>query len=251
MEEICYNNNFVTEAISKIEFLSPIDALDQSLPKKFSDDIKDLFPIAESRVITNNIVDIGDSDIKRKTEESTEWNFWNKERNRKITLSKNVLMLVQNRYSTFNDFRDEFIHALNSICSVYTDLVIKRYGVRYINNIKLKEPKPLEWSEYINPELIASINIPKDRERISRTFHNLEMNYEEFNLRFNFGIHNPDYPALVKQKVFILDMDAYHNGVQNKADIETALPLYHNKIQEFFEFSITDAFREKHLNHDK
>lgn len=248
MEEICYNKNFLTEAISKVEFLSPIESLDKSLPKRFSDDIKDLFPIAESRVVTNNIVNIVDEYIDRKTEESIEWYFWNKERTRKITLSKNVLMLVQNHYSSFNDFKNEFFTALNSICLVDSDLVIKRYGVRYINNIKLNEPNPLDWSEYINKDLIASINIPKDRERISRTFHNLEMNYEEFNLRFNFGIHNPDYPALIKQKAFILDMDAYHNGVQNKTEIEKALPLYHNKIQEFFEFAITSKFRTKHLN---
>jgi len=248
MKDICYKKNFITEAISKVEFLNPIKDLNKSLPKKFSEDIKNLFPIAESRTITNNLVNIDKDEIKRKSEELTEWIFWDKQRKRKITLSKNVLMLVQNEYSTYEDFSDEFLTSLNSICSIYNDLIIRRYGVRYINNIKLREENPLEWSEYINPDLIASINIPMDRERISRTFHNLEMKYEEFNLRFNFGIHNPDYPAVVKQKVFILDMDAYHSGVQNKSDIEDYLPKFHGKIQEFFEFSITSAFREKHLN---
>ena len=248
MESICYKKNFITEAISKIEFLNPITDLDKSLPKTLSDDLKGLFPIAESRTITNNIVDIVGDEVKKRREESTEWNFWNKERKRKITISKNVLMLVQYNYTTFKDFSDEFLTALNSICSIYNELIIKRYGVRYINNIRLKEENPLDWSDYINSELIASINIPKDRERISRTFHNLEMNYQEFNLRFNFGIHNPDYPALIKQKAFVLDMDAYHTGVQNKSDIEDSMPKFHNKIQEFFEFSITENFREKHLN---
>ena len=71
-----------------------------------------------------------------------------------------------------------------------------------------------------------------------------------YNLRFNFGIHNPDYPAIIKQKVFILDIDVYHNGIQNKEDIISNSKVFHDKIQEFFEFSITEEFRSKYLNNE-
>lgn len=132
MEEICYRKNFTTEAISKIEFLNLIYVLNKSLHKKFSDDIKVLFPITESRTITNNIVYIKYDRVKKKTEEITECNIWDKQRNRRITLSKNVLMLVQNEYSAYKDFSNEFLVSLNSIHSIYNNLIIKRFGVRYI-----------------------------------------------------------------------------------------------------------------------
>ncbi len=89
MKEICYKRNFVTEAISKVEFLNPIKELNNSLPKGFSDAIKEFFPIAESKAITNNVVEITDKGaVNKGTEKSTEWTFWSKERKKKISLSK-------------------------------------------------------------------------------------------------------------------------------------------------------------------
>ena len=249
MKEICYGKNFISEAISKVEFLTPIVELSDSLPKEFSDSIKDSFPIAESKEITNNVVELTDKGaVNKVAEKSTEWTFWNKERNKKILLSNNSILLVQNVYNTYNEFENEFMIAFKSICKIFPDLTFKRYGMRFINNIKIDEKNPLDWGEYINENLIASINIPKDKENISRTFHTLEMNYDVFNLRFNFGIHNPDYPAIIKQKVFILDLDVYHYGIQNSEEIINSMNIFHAKIQEFFEFSITPKFRNKYLN---
>lgn len=248
MENICYKRNFISEALAKVEFLNPILELDTTLPKEFSDSIAKLFPIAESKEINNNNVTITDSGVQSNVEKIIEWTFWNKDRSRRISLSRNSLLLVQNKYESYDSFAYEFLTAFDALCITYKELIFRRFGVRYINNIKLLEKNPLEWNDYINEKLIASINIPEDSSHISRTFHNLEMNYDNFNLRFNFGIHNPDYPAIIKQKVFILDMDAYHTGVQNKDDIISSLPEFHNKIQELFEFSITYELREKYLN---
>ena len=248
MENICYKKNFITEAIAKVEFLNPIIELDQTLPKEFSDSIVNLFPIAELKEISNNNVTITNSGVQNNIDKGIEWSFWNKDRSKRISLSKNVLLLVQNRYASYDNFADEFLTAFNALCSIYKDLIFRRFGLRYVNNIKLAESETLNWDNYINDKLTASINIPDDSSHISRTFHNLEMNYENFNLRFNFGIHNPDYPAIIKQKVFILDMDAYHNGLQNKEDVISSLPEFHSKIQELFEFSIKDGLREKYLN---
>jgi uncharacterized protein (TIGR04255 family) len=245
MKNICYNKNFITEAIAKVEFLNPILELDKTLPKYFSDSIVKMFPIAESREIKNNNVTITDSGVQSNVEKGIEWSFWNKDRSRKISLSKDSLLLVQNKYESYDNFAYEFLTAFEALCSAYKELIFRRFGVRYVNNIKLAESEPLNWSAYINDKLTASINIPDDSSHISRTFHNLEMNYENFNLKFNFGIHNPDYPAIIKQKVFILDIDAYHNGVQNKDDIISILPDFHNKIQELFEFSIKEELRKK------
>ncbi len=251
MNEICYKRNFITEAISKVEFLNPLKALNETLPKKFSDSIKDLFPIAESKEIINNVVELTNTGAVNKTsEKSIEWIFWDKERNKRISLNKDFLILVQHKYESYEVFESDFKVAFNSLCEVFDDLTYKRYGMRFINNIRIDEPDPLNWDDYINKNLLASINIPKDKERISRTFHTLEMNYETFNLRYNFGIHNPDYPAIIKQKVFVLDLDAYHNGIQNQRDVLDNMSIFHDKIQEFFEFSITEDFRGKYLNNE-
>ena len=56
-------------------------------------------------------------------------------------------------------------------------------------------------------------------------------------------MHNPDYPAQIKKKIFILDMDVYFNGILNKSDILDHFPKFHSSIQDLFEDSITDAYR--------
>ena len=140
--------------------------------------------------------------------------------------------------------------AFNVLTNIYPKVTYKRFGVRYINNLTINEPNPLKWDEYIDDKLLASIYIPEEQSKISRTFHNLEMNYDDYNLRFNFGIYNPDYPARIKQKGFILDLDAYNSSIQTKDEIITILPVLHQKIQMFFESSIKEEFKNKYLNHE-
>ena len=57
-------------------------------------------------------------------------------------------------------------------------------------------------------------------------------------------MHNTDYPATIKKKVFILDLDAYYSGLMNKNDIIEYFPKFHKSIQELFENSITEKYRE-------
>ncbi len=250
MESICYKRNYITEAICRVDFLNPIFELSDTLPKEFSQDIAKKFPIAESQELTENNVEILGSDIKNNTIKFIEWRFWNKERTRKITLKRDSLSLLQKSYTNYAEFQEEFELAFNALSSIYPKVTYKRFGVRYINNLTINESNPLNWDKYINEKLLASIYIPEDKAKISRTFHNLEMNFDDYNLRFNFGIFNPDYPARIKQKAFILDLDAYNTSIQTKDEIISSLPILHQKIQKFFESSIKEEFKKKYLNHE-
>jgi uncharacterized protein (TIGR04255 family) len=75
----------------------------------------------------------------------------------------------------------------------------------------------------------------------SRIFHNFEVVFSDlgFNMRFQFGLHNPDYPAPIRQRMFVLDFDAYCQGMIEPSDIPTVLDKYHAEIQRLFERSIT------------
>ena len=91
--------------------------------------------------------------------------------------------------------------------------------------------------------LLCSFRFYKGAGIVSRVFHNVEYSFDDFNLRYQFGMHNPDYPAPIKKKSFILDLDAYYQGIQDKDEIQKNLDKYHDKIQEVFELSITDKLR--------
>ena len=73
----------------------------------------------------------------------------------------------------------------------------------------------------------------------------LEIKNDEIMLKFQYGMSNPDYPALIKKKIFVLDLDASFTGILKHHEIESYIIKQHTVIQNQFEFSITEKLREK------
>ena len=57
-------------------------------------------------------------------------------------------------------------------------------------------------------------------------------------------MHNPDYPAKIKKKIFVLDYDAFFTGILKQHEIEDYIKKCHRIIQQQFENSITPELRE-------
>jgi uncharacterized protein (TIGR04255 family) len=54
---------------------------------------------------------------------------------------------------------------------------------------------------------------------------------------------NPDYPARIRQKVFVLDLDAYTHSLVYITDVGRLLDDFHAAVQRYFEQSITENLR--------
>jgi uncharacterized protein (TIGR04255 family) len=175
----------------------------------------------------------------------TQWHFHGRERDKTLVVLPASVFAVYNKYETFEKVQDEFIGVLKNFFSVFRDAQPSRLGLRYINKIHFPQGDPLDWSAYITKQMLVLLDFPKDKKSLTRLFHNLEMDYGEFNVRYQFGLHNPDYPAKIKQRVFLLDLDAYHQGPIELGEIEASLKQYHDSIQELFEMSITPELRQK------
>jgi uncharacterized protein (TIGR04255 family) len=124
------------------------------------------------------------------------------------------------------------------------DFDVSRFGLRYFNNIELTDPRLTDWDAYLDKNLLSIFNLADDRTKISRAFHNLELNFGDMNLTFLYGMHNPDYPAPIKQKTFVLDFDAYILKSQDKDEVVSNLEVMHERIQSMFEKNITEQLRE-------
>ena len=131
------------------------------------------------------------------------------------------------------------------VLSYETDFSVKRFGLRFINQIELDKPNPFSWEEYINQDLLAAFNIAEDKTKISRIFSNIIQNYDgDMLLNFQYGMHNPDYPSRIKKKIFILDFDAFIQGVMEKDFVQAEFDSAHSRIETLFEMSITPRLRE-------
>ena len=92
--------------------------------------------------------------------------------------------------------------------------------------------------------MLGIIDLHGDKEFVTRAFHILEYNFDGQAVKFQFGIANPDYPAVVHRKQFVLDLDAYCHGSLQEHEVQDALRSSHEKLQKIFEESITAKARE-------
>ena len=118
-------------------------------------------------------------------------------------------------------------------------------GLRYLDKIELDERNPTDWSRYLRGDLLAIFNLADDRSTVSRALHWIEFNYGDTHLRFQYGMANPDYPAPIRQKVFMLDYDGYCTLPLNKDEVGEYLSRLHEKTRAAFEEVLRSPLRRK------
>ena len=241
-----YQRNFLTKVIARIDFLSPMVSLQDVLLSSVSEASLKYFPIPEPKDATLRVFSFGPEvrDIQKSQEiSSKEWHFFAKDRDRHLLISRDAMFVESEHYQSWDDYSKCFLDVCDALYDNYKDLQIKRLGLRFINNIEIPGLKQFQWNAYLNSNLLSIFKVPDDKSQISRAFHNLELNSGSFYVRFQYGMHNPDYPAPIKKRIFILDFDAYATGSLAKEDLHQTLPLLHEEIVKLFENSITERLR--------
>ncbi|MGO9379428.1 MAG: TIGR04255 family protein [Dissulfurispiraceae bacterium] len=250
-ESICYKRNYLKQVIVRFDLLNPIPEIEKKLPPKIGEAAMKAFPVAEPKKVREKAyhMDLSKKGSLTETERNKiVWQFHGKNRDKTLVIATDAILITYSAYRLFDELKTDFMGILSSLFDVYKDLQGRRLGLRYINDIDLPQDNksPLYWNEYLNEGMLCLFRFSRidDIEAISRVFHNLEYNFSDFNLRYQFGMNNPDYPAPIKKKSFVLDLDAYYDGPQNKDDVVSNLDKYHDKIQEIFEHSIIPKLRE-------
>jgi uncharacterized protein (TIGR04255 family) len=234
-----------------MDFLSPVAQIDTALHPKLGETILKYFKIKEPKpafkqefLIHSKINET--PQLKTEKTAFTEWNFFGGNREKQLKITPEFFFITYNKYEKYETLRDEFSEISKIYFENYSDAVPNRLGLRYINQIEIKENNPFDWTKYINQNLLGLISLKYPNSDPTRIFHNYEMLCDNnYKLRFQYGIYNPDYPAVIKQKTFILDYDAYFEGPISSAEVNQYIDTYHNKIQELFEQNITPELRAK------
>jgi uncharacterized protein (TIGR04255 family) len=245
-----YKKNFLDKVTARINF-QPLNSIKSSLDKNLSKKALELFPIAEPKKELMGIklqFSLKDEAVKREElGRKAEWHYFGKNREKELCIATDFMYVQYSLFENFDTFYNDFIEIMEVLFKSYKDIQVNRTGLRYINNIKFKEPNPTDWTDYINDNLLSIFNVPSeiDRDKISRAFHVLELNYGDMNLRFQYGMINPDYPALIREKLFILDYDAFCSGLKTEVEIRENINKFNNYIENLFEQCIKDKLREK------
>jgi uncharacterized protein (TIGR04255 family) len=245
-EDVCYEKPFIKEVILRVDLPSPIPDLGKALPQRLVKKIVQRFPIAEPQTVKTReiIIDQLEGNLQGNTTESTKWMYHGKDREKTLTITHDLLLWQARNYVSYEDFTEDWQPVLAEFFAHLPDTVASRVGLRYVNIIEgLEDRQTLQWDDLIKEELLGLMRRFRDEANVSRVFQILEFNYEGQILKFQFGVPNPDYPAPIRRKQFVLDLDSYYQGALDHPGILAAIAKGHEKIQERFEASITDGLR--------
>ena len=243
-EDVFYRKPFLKEVIVRVDFSSPMETLATKLPAKIGNAALAHFPVSEPRKAIAQELQLSAKDIQRKSQEFTEWNYYGRNREKRLVISPLATFVDYFRYSTYEMLKEDFLSILSVLFPAFPDLHASRLGLRYINQIELNGVDPFQWNEYINNGLLGLFERFTDREHIRRLFNIAEFNFDDMQIKFQFGAPNPDFPAPIRRPFFVLDIDAYFQGLQEFGDISANIDRAHDRIQTLFEESITDRLRE-------
>lgn len=248
-----YSKPFIKEAIVRVDFSPENSVTDSFVEGDFAAANRERYPNVEPRVQVGQEFLFGPDGMSQKKVETREWQLFGPERDRRVLLGSAALVVSFTAYTRWPDLKSDFIRALDVLAAQYPAAQVTRLGVRYINFVSIKEPNPFDWDGWIDSRLTSSLTFPNDPKRITRSMHVLELEYpDDVRLKYQFGVPNPDYPAPVKQKHFVMDLDASASRILDTGEVKRLLEPMHDSIKSLFEASISDKLRRHMgvLEHD-
>lgn len=245
MENKRYKKNFLSNVVFKLDF----PTLSDYGPEKtgeFQKRLKKDFQILEEQkgIMFEHKFE-GTEQIEAKTTEIQKWLFFNKTKTRIFSFGFDNIIVEFKEYTHFEDFLKIIDMVTKSLFELFPSIVSTRLGVRYINQINLEEKHPFEWDNLLNNSLLESMNFISDKEDISRHITLIELNKEDYRLRFQYGIANSLYPSPIIRKEFILDYDCFtFESLEKTEEISGKLKEFNEVISNMFEKSIEDGLRK-------
>ncbi|MDL2297963.1 TIGR04255 family protein [Synergistaceae bacterium OttesenSCG-928-D05] len=249
-----YMHHFLSNVIVRADFVPAPNSALFEVGHTLQNKCMEFFPIVELRngqaqEVTFDLA-TGQSQLKHSLVQ--EWHFFSADRSHELTMTQSFLVLESRNYSNFEKFKGPFQVILEKYLEIFQDKKISRIGLRYIDTIDLKDDKTKKtnwhqyWSKYISSKLLGNLEFVKDDDKkLTRQMNLLELNYERFHLKFQYGIFNEDYPAPVKKQIFILDTDTSTSGIISLEEIPDLLKIFHDKASNLFEISIKEPLRRK------
>lgn len=246
-DQACYAKPFLKEVILRLDFVPNTLNIASGVLGSISKAALRSFPILEEQEVVEQQIlfnpTLADSP-QGKTIKTTNYIYHGKNREKSLTIAGDLLVVQVRSYKSYDGFLKSILPILRVLEEQTPDLETHRIGFRFVNSIEIEKGDPLEWKDYINEKMLGVIDITDDRKRIKRAFNVVEYAYDDLNLKHQFGVVNPDYPAVVRRKQFILDLDCSLTGPNAITDAEGFLNSAHAVIQKHFELSITDETRK-------
>jgi uncharacterized protein (TIGR04255 family) len=241
-----YARNNLEAVIFRLDFKdTEINSL-----KSYYEHIKGLLSLQdEKRAVRGDFTfDVAAGTMKDQSVQTILWVFKNPENTKSLEIGIDHFAYTVTKYIDYSHFKDDINVLLGPFMSAAKITTIQRMGLRYVNRIKLDESKPLEWTKYINNDLIGSLKFIRENSlRIARAMNQLVVKGSNADVIVNYGLWNQDYPNELTRKDFVLDLDCASRLPfdVNESPILDLLTEYNGQLTSLFELSIEDGLRSK------
>ena len=236
-----YKRDYLTNVICKIDF---IDRLNFSADQinRLKDDISEDFPNMKDIDVSFIEVMMSSEEDRTIRKKGKVYEFAHDDK--LVRIEPECLVFEFKLYTGFDQFRELVKKVLNSLDLLNNSVRSKRMGLRYINQIRLDEGDPFDWNGLIVDSLVPNTVYTKDKNVLSRSLGWVDLTYNDFYVRFHYGMFNSEHPNPIARKEFVLDFDCYTKDEQDLSEVSTLLDRFHEKIKEMFECSILDDLRQ-------
>lgn len=239
-----YKKNYLTQVICQLTFVSPLESISDELMKRFKDGLGEGYGELSRQELRGIVVHNDGSSVSTESQNRQTWELLSTDKKHSIAVAPESMSITFKTYSTFADNSLVIQKVLDEFTKIQPELeTIQRLGLRYVNTVTVQSDD-VDWKEYINPKLAASIDfIPSDELR--RSMHGMVIQHDDDTaMNFNYGIYNQYFPGPITDNEFILDYDAYNVEpipVKNSMDL---LKSFNKALAIYFENSITDKLRD-------
>ncbi|PKM39557.1 MAG: hypothetical protein CVV04_09235 [Firmicutes bacterium HGW-Firmicutes-9] len=243
---MAYKDNCLENVIFRIDFVNGFNV--NALPVQKV--LLESFPIIETeemqgQEISNFISEDGTPKVNIKRSTWINHYFWDRQKTKRFAVSQNSIYIDIKKYDSYTNTKKHFTSAVEAIKASSQDAIINRIGMRYINRIDLTNIRRSVWSKYINKKHLDAVMVCFDEMSLVSSVNSVELSYNDFTLRFNYGFLNPDKPSVQRRHIFTIDLDAFTFGEMNISEVTSYLDEFHTRIESMFEAIIGDSQRKQ------
>lgn len=239
-----YPKNFLSGVVLRIDFSGDVTLGDLN---EFGASITDLFPSKEAREsVAGFEINFINSEVRQQKKVVYSWLFKNASEDIFMDIGSNYLTIECKKYPGWEKMSSMIARTVIPLLNQIGVKTAKRIGLRYLNEIDLAEPEPINWEDLLAESLIGPLRFARDQsQKIARGMSQLIIKLNGADLAFNFGVWNPDYPNPVTRKQFVLDLDCYTILSSDTDELTEKIAYFHTQIENLFEASITETLRIK------
>lgn len=242
-----YPRNYLKKVICRVDFPAPL-GFTESLPNDLKARFRELLPVLETQQFQSADFEVTlgedtDPEFKQRNVKGIEWRFHSENRERHLVIGPDFLAIEFDVFTRFVDFNSVLTSVFDALIEAKGNLEVRRLGLRFINEVKVDDGAPTDWQDLISSKLIEMFDVPDNPECLMRIMGLAELIYGQIAVRFQYGMPNPDYPAPLRQKLFILDYDAYSVSGIELRDAAGAADECNQQVYKLFEQSIGEGLR--------